>query len=408
MRGSGGAPAWHARVEYDARLTERLLEAGTFVSFTFQAGGYQSLLELRAAERLTPQEARERSELEAYFDGKRELFRCLLRDGMLPRLVLSTDAGPGDTEFGRLLHGLELAVEAGMSAPQALAAVTRVAAEACGVGALVGTLEVGKEADLLVADGNPLVDVRAIGAVQAVYVAGERIGSGPFACTVSGGGIGGLLAALALLALTACAPPGGASSGPTPVPEPPSIQNLPGRGVAIQGHGTSQTDDITPQFDAGLTEGIDLVTLTHDGRSTFIVSAVEGDQTELLTSAIGAYTGQRPLVVQGTRCRFQVTADGSWTVRVQPMPRGGTPAFSGTGDAVSAYFTPPTNPAAWKVSHDGKSSFFVYAHCVGGSIVVEDRTGAFEDTAQIPFSRGPCFWEVRADGGGTCAGLVAS
>ena len=64
-----------------------------------------------------------------------------------------------------------------MSAPQALAAVTRVAAEACGVSALVGTLEVGKEADLLVAEGDPLLDVRAIGAVQAVYVAGERIGS---------------------------------------------------------------------------------------------------------------------------------------------------------------------------------------------------------------------------------------
>jgi hypothetical protein len=214
-------------------------------------------------------------------------------------------------------------------------------------------------------------------------------------------GVGGVLAALALLSVTACSPPGGgASSGPTLVPEPPSIQNLPGRGVAIQGHGTSQTDDITPQFDAGLTEGIDLVTLTHDGRSSFIVSAVEGDQTELLTSAIGAYKGQRPLVVQGP-VSFQVTADGSWTLRVQPMASGGSPTFSGTGDAVSAYFTPPSNPAAWSVSHDGQSAFFVYAHCVGGSIVVEDRTGAFKDSPQIAFSRGPCFWEVRADGAWT-------
>jgi len=214
-------------------------------------------------------------------------------------------------------------------------------------------------------------------------------------------GLPGLLAALALLGLTACSPPGGsASAGPTPVPEPPSIQNLPGRGVAIQGHGSSQTEDITPQFDGGLTEGIDLVTLTHDGRSSFIVSAVEGDQTELLTSAIGAYKGQRPLVVQGP-VAFQVTADGSWTVRVQPMSSGGSPAFSGTGDAVSAYFTPPPSSAAWNVSHDGKSAFFVYAHCVGGSIVVEDRTGPFQDTPQITFSRGPCFWEVRADGAWT-------
>jgi hypothetical protein len=212
---------------------------------------------------------------------------------------------------------------------------------------------------------------------------------------------GRLLAALGLLSLTACGQPGGVpSAGPTPVPEPPSIQPLPGRGIAIQGHGTSQTDDIAPQFDTGLTEGIDLVTLTHDGRSSFIVSAMEGDQTELLTSAIGAYKGQRPLVVQGP-VSFQVTADGSWTVNVQPMARGGTPAFTGTGDAVSAYFTPPPSAAMWNVSHDGQSAFFVYAHCVGGSIVVEDRTGGFQDTTQVAFSQGPCFWEVRADGAWT-------
>jgi len=66
-----------------------------------------------------------------------------------------------------------------------------------------------------------------------------------------------------------------------------------------------------------------------------IVSAIDGEQTELLTSAIGAYTGQRPLVVQGP-VSFQVTADGSWTLRVQPMSSGGSPAFNGTGDAVSA------------------------------------------------------------------------
>ena len=32
------------------------------------------------------------------------------------------------------------------------------------------------------------------------------------------------------------------------------------------------------------------------------------------------------------------------------------------------------------------------------SVVIEDKTGAFADTPQIEFGRGPCFWEVRADG----------
>ncbi len=208
------------------------------------------------------------------------------------------------------------------------------------------------------------------------------------------------LAVLLMLGLCACAAPVGGSTqafGPTPVPEPPAITELPGRGVAVEGHGTTTSDEITPQYSGGMSLGIDVVTLTHDGRSSFIVTAVQGGQAEVVASAIGSYHGQRPLVVQGP-VAFQVTADGAWTLKVQPIPNGAAPAFSGSGDAVSAYFTPPA-PTTWDIAHDGQSSFFVFAHCLGKSIVVEDKTGAVQDTAQIEFPRGPCFWEVRADGG---------
>jgi hypothetical protein len=203
-----------------------------------------------------------------------------------------------------------------------------------------------------------------------------------------------LLTAVLALAISACTPP--RPAGPTPVPEPPSVRPLPGRGVAIDGHGTTQTDDITPQYASGPTVGIDLVTLSHDGRSSFIVTAVQDGQSEQLTSAIGAYHGQRPLVVEGP-VSFQVTADGAWSLKLEPLPNGGTPAFSGTGDMVSAYFTPP-GPTTWTITHDGQTTFFVYAHCIGGSIVVEDKSGNVKDTARVEFPRGPCFWEVRADG----------
>ena len=75
----------------------------------------------------------------------------------------------------------------------------------------------------------------------------------------------------------------------------------------------------------------------------------------------------------------------------------GAEAVKLLSDAVSAYFAPPT-PATWNVAHDGQTGFFVYAHCLGGSIVVEDKSGAFQDAPQVEFPRGPCFWEVRADG----------
>jgi imidazolonepropionase-like amidohydrolase len=159
-------------IQYDERLTDRLLHTGTFVSFTFQAGGYTTLLELRQDPKM---DAQGRDELERYFEAKRRLFGRLLHDGMLPRIVISTDAGPGDTEFGHLEHGLELAVESGMSPMQALESVTRIAAEACGVSNLVGTLEVGKAADLVVVEGNPLERLGAIVDVRAVYVEGTRV-----------------------------------------------------------------------------------------------------------------------------------------------------------------------------------------------------------------------------------------
>jgi hypothetical protein len=201
--------------------------------------------------------------------------------------------------------------------------------------------------------------------------------------------------AAVLLLLAACSPP--QKAGPTPVPEPPEVQVLPGRGVQVTGHGNGDTDPITPDYTQGLNVGIEVVSLTHDGHSSFIVSATQQDaQPETLTSAIGPYTGQRPLVVEGPIV-FHVTADGNWTLKVQPLPNGATPNFQGTGDAVSGNFMPPA-PGAWNVQHTGDGSFSVEVHCLGGNQQVEDGSGSIQDTPQITFPQGPCFWEVRAEG----------
>ena len=176
----GEGIASSGKMEYDPRVTDRLLDAGTFVSYTMQAGGYDSLVDLRdkhADAGLTRAEQVQRDRLEAYYDTKLDVFRRLLSDGMLPRLVISSDAGPFDCEFGHMHYGLRLAVDGGMSTLQAIEAATRVAAEACRVDHLVGTLETGKEADLCWSDGDPLADVGRMADVQAVYIGGHNIGS---------------------------------------------------------------------------------------------------------------------------------------------------------------------------------------------------------------------------------------
>jgi hypothetical protein len=49
----GAGIASSGLMEYDTRVTHQLLEAGTFVSYTMQAGGYDSLVQLRARQTWT-------------------------------------------------------------------------------------------------------------------------------------------------------------------------------------------------------------------------------------------------------------------------------------------------------------------------------------------------------------------
>jgi imidazolonepropionase-like amidohydrolase len=91
------------------------------------------------------------------------------------RLVGGTDAGISPAKpHDALPYGVAFLARAGLSAAEALTAATSVAAEACGVGDRKGAIEPGKDADLLVVDGNPLEDLSRLLRVKAVYRAGQR------------------------------------------------------------------------------------------------------------------------------------------------------------------------------------------------------------------------------------------
>ncbi len=91
-------------------------------------------------------------------------------------LVTGSDAG----NF-LVLHGptvqreIELWVQAGLPPAVALQAATGNAAKLLRADARLGTIEKGKEASLLVVDGNPLQDVHALSAISAVFFKGERV-----------------------------------------------------------------------------------------------------------------------------------------------------------------------------------------------------------------------------------------
>jgi imidazolonepropionase-like amidohydrolase/ABC-type multidrug transport system permease subunit len=94
-------------------------------------------------------------------------------------LITGTDAGNILVIHGPTVqHELELWVDAGIPPQVALEAATVNAAKALRAGERFGSIGKGKDATLLVVDGNPLADIRAAEAISFVMFKGERINRG--------------------------------------------------------------------------------------------------------------------------------------------------------------------------------------------------------------------------------------
>ena len=72
-------------------------------------------------------------------------------------------------------HEIELWTAAGIPAEVALQAATLNAARLLHADDHIGTVEEGKDATLLVVDGNPLQDIHALSAISVVMMKGERV-----------------------------------------------------------------------------------------------------------------------------------------------------------------------------------------------------------------------------------------
>jgi imidazolonepropionase-like amidohydrolase len=94
-------------------------------------------------------------------------------------LITGSDAGNMLVFHGPTIqHEIALWVEAGIPAPVAIQAATLNSANALKAGARFGSIEKGKDATMLVVDGNPLQDIKATEAISFVVFKGERINRG--------------------------------------------------------------------------------------------------------------------------------------------------------------------------------------------------------------------------------------
>ena len=94
-------------------------------------------------------------------------------------LVAGSDAGNLLVIHGPTVQReLELWADAGIPGPVALQAATLNAARALHAASRLGSIEKGKDATLLIVDGNPLQDIRTLESVSMVIFKGERINRG--------------------------------------------------------------------------------------------------------------------------------------------------------------------------------------------------------------------------------------
>lgn len=100
----------------------------------------------------------------------RDSFVAASRSGM--KIAAGTDAGTPFNPHGELPTELQLMVEFGLSPTEALVSATRNAAENIDLLHEVGTVEVGKLADLVLVDGDPIADISATRRVAMVVKEG--------------------------------------------------------------------------------------------------------------------------------------------------------------------------------------------------------------------------------------------
>jgi imidazolonepropionase-like amidohydrolase len=92
------------------------------------------------------------------------------------RMVCCSDAGAGPRKpHGVLPHGVVHFGGIGWTNTEALSSVTALAAEACGLAARKGRVDVGYDADLLAVAGNPLERLEDLFRVRRIWRAGNMV-----------------------------------------------------------------------------------------------------------------------------------------------------------------------------------------------------------------------------------------
>ncbi|MCH8206084.1 MAG: amidohydrolase family protein [Chloroflexi bacterium] len=151
--------------DYDTGVADMIAEKGLFVDPT--------LALVRLTRLRDPERARQRA---AERDPERrfEILRDMWDRGV--KFVTGMDSGMTNARFDDFAYIPEVMVDClGVSPMEAIVSSTKTSADCLGILDETGTLEPGKDADVVVVNGDPLADIRALHSVDTIVKRGSVV-----------------------------------------------------------------------------------------------------------------------------------------------------------------------------------------------------------------------------------------
>jgi imidazolonepropionase-like amidohydrolase len=162
-------------LSFDRKLAGRMANAGIWVTPTIQLyRDAQAHLQKKAVTGDLNETERQRLKiLPEVIGSKLQALRGFLDAGV--NVVAGNDAGLPYTGFGCLWQELDVMMSGGMTAMQAITTATATPARMLGMEDQIGSIQPGKQADLIVVDGDPTEDISALSRVRMVTQAGRMV-----------------------------------------------------------------------------------------------------------------------------------------------------------------------------------------------------------------------------------------
>ena len=162
---------------FDRQVADRIAKDSVWVNPTLHLARSRMwrLQQKKEGEGLIEQEEDRLARSEESYGMRIQECGQLIQSGV--KLVAGSDCGWGVYPFGQFAHEISALAEAGLTPMEAILAGTRNCAQAIDILGQVGTVEAGKEADLLVVEGDPVEDIAALNKVVVVFNGGQMVGA---------------------------------------------------------------------------------------------------------------------------------------------------------------------------------------------------------------------------------------